>query len=115
MSGSDSDTDYEEEFKIIDELFPNIDFTISMSLKKLNQVVTPKNKIQVVLRYDCYCYDEEPKKASKVFIIEGENMTHKYILEQLIKKGLKLECNHSYYEGLSQHKNDYTFIIETGS
>lgn len=119
VSESDSDSsdiDYEEEYKIINEMFPDLDFTISMSIKELNKVVTQKNKIQVVQRYNCYCYsDRKPKKKSKVFIIEGENITHKYILEQLINQGFKIKCNHRYYEGLSQHNNDYTFIIDLGS
>ena len=113
MAKTDEEIEYEIEQKII--MFPNAQFEISINIEEMDKLITDKQNIIIKNTYICYCYDNCNKKTD-YFYIQGENMTHRYVIEQLIEKGLKLDCNHHYLEGFYKtNGSECQFEIWVGS
>ena len=111
---------YKFKNKIIDELFPNIDFEMCIDFNKLNQVITTKKEIKLVQTFNCYCYQELAGKQKanpqpdKEFIIKSNKpMTTRYIINELIKLNFKLDCNHRFLESLEVEGDKLNYF--TGS
>ena len=111
-----SDEQLESEFRMIDEMFPNSKFSPSIDLENLNDIVSDKKEIIIKQDYTCYCYDNMNKRPKYYTIKCGENgsLTNKYIMNELIKKDLKLECEHRFLEGFN-HLNDNIYELCLGS
>jgi Na+-transporting NADH:ubiquinone oxidoreductase subunit NqrF len=106
---------YEEEFQEIERMFPNAKFVISIGLEELDTVITAQTNIVIKQSYTCYCY-EDCKKKPDFFYICGENMTNKFIIQELIEQGLEIECNHCFLEGFDKTENsECQFELGTGS
>ena len=88
---------YEEEFKYMEKAFPGASFDICMRLKELDKVISEEKTIVVKSSYGCYCYDE-CKRNDETYIIQGEKITNRYVIEQLILQGLRIDCNHRFLE-----------------
>ena len=85
-------------------------------LKDLDDIVTEEKEIIIKQTFTCYCHDNMNKR-SKYFTVkckENESITNKYIMNELIKKNLKLECEHRFLEGFN-HSNDNIYEMWTGS
>ncbi len=110
-----TDEEIENEIEQIHNMFTNAEFEVAINIKEMDKLLTDKNYIIVKNTYSCYCYDN-CKKNTDYFYITGENMTYRYVIEQLIEKGLKLECNHHYLEGFYKTEgSDCQFEIWVGS
>lgn len=94
---------YEREFEEIERMFPDAKFTISIDIEELDDLITDKQSIIIKHVYDCYCY-ENCNKKTEYFCVRGEKLTQRYVIEQLIKKGLEIECNHIFLEGFHKTK-----------
>ena len=95
---SDYDSeDYEQEFEYMEKAFPGASFEICMRVKELDKVISDENTIVVKSSYGCYCYDE-CKRNDETYIIQGEKITNRYVIEQLILQGLTIDCNHRFLE-----------------
>ena len=80
-------------------------------LNELNDIVTSKKKITIQHTYTCYCYGDNPL-PTKYFIIEGDKLTNKYIIDELIKQDLTMNCNHIFLEGFNElHDNVYEIMV----
>ena len=104
---------YEEEQRQLNEIFGDTDFTISIALDELDELLTERNRVIIKSNYKCYCYDNEPRNTD-FFIICGDKITIKYVLLELKKQGLHLDCNHNFIE-FFQKDNECQFTIGTGS
>jgi hypothetical protein len=93
--------EYEYDAEQINIMFPNAQFTIAIDIEDMNELITDKQHLIIKSSYDCYCYDNAKKKTD-YFYIKGENMTVRYVIEELIKQGLKLDCNHHFLEGFNK-------------
>ncbi len=110
-----TDEEIENEIEQIHNMFTNAEFEVAINIEEMDKLLTDKNYIIVKNTYSCYCYDN-CKKNTDYFYITGENMTYRYVIEQLIEKGLKLECNHHYLEGFYKTEgSDCQFEIWVGS
>jgi hypothetical protein len=110
-----TDEQYEKEYELIEQMFPDAKFTVAIEFEDLDEVVTNLPAIIVKNAYTCYCYNGH-NRPTDFFHISGENMTNAFIVEQLIKQGLDLDCNHCFLEGFYKTKNsDCQFEIWTGS
>jgi len=123
-SDSDSDIDekteeqYERERKLIEEMFPNAKFDIAIDFSELDDIISEHSNIVIKNTYNCYCYDNCKRPTDYFYITakEGEKMTNKFIIKELIKQKLCLECNHIFIEGFIKSKDsDCQFEICTGS
>ena len=52
-----TEDEYETQFDELNNIFPNANFTISMDIEELDEVVTDKKFIVVKQNYNCYCYE----------------------------------------------------------
>lgn len=106
---------YEEERKQIEEIFGDTKFTIAIPLDELDELLTDKKQVIIKSWYGCYCYDNAPRN-NEYFTICGDNLTIKYILLELKRQNLHLDCNHHFIEGFDKTSNsNCQFIIGTGS
>ena len=104
-----------EEQRNIDAIFGDTNFTISIPYTELDELLTEKNQVIIKSDYSCYCYDLEPRN-SEYFIVCGDRLTIKYVLLELKKQNLCLECNHRFVEGFEPTKNsDIQFVLCCGS
>ena len=109
---------YEREQQIIEEMCPNAKFEIAIQLEYLDDVVSVENLIIIKHKYDCYCYDNVKPKKTKYFCINGNGnaITNKFIIKNLIKQKLSLKCNHTFVEGFHKLANsNCQYEIMTGS
>ena len=109
----DSDAKWEFENNQIETMFPNINFTIAISLDDFDEVLTDKKTIVVKNSYNGYCYDKSPRKTDW-FTIHSPCMTNRSVLTELVKQNLCLDCNHRFVEGF-HFISDCQFDIVTGS
>lgn len=110
--------DYEEEFRQIKRRFPRAHFDVSMPLAKIDSVVSRRNRIKVIVPYDCYCYDECPKKReADVFVTESKDggpVKMSDVIEEMIRKRYR-PCNHRFFEGLHKGRIPDVFVAFFGS
>ena len=101
-------------------MFPNAKFEIALDFEELDEVITDLSTIIIKNTYDCYCYcyDTCKRNADYFYITttNGEKMTNKFIIQELLKQGLKLNCDHVFVEGFYKSKySDCQFEIWIGS
>ena len=106
---------YEREQNLINEEFPNAQFTISIPYNELEEIVSLKSTIYILDRRYCYCNQHNPLPTQTFTITSNRSpITKKIVLKQLIRQNLDITCNHHFLEGF--HKlNDNTFELMTGS
>jgi hypothetical protein len=92
-----TDEEYEYDAEQINIMFPDAQFTIAIDIEDMDELITDEHHLIIKNTYNCYCYNS--KKSTDYFYIEGENMTYRYVIEQLIKQGLQLDCDHNFLEG----------------
>ena len=112
---SDMDNDeyraFEEEQQQLDEIFGDIDFTVSIPLNDMDDLLTDRTWIVIKNIYTCYCYEHEPRTAD-YFVICGDSLTIKYVLLELKKQNLHLDCNHRFIEGFQKDSEcQYSLIL----
>lgn len=104
------------ELQIIDDMFPDAKFSPSIDLENLDDIVSDKKEIIIKQDFTCYCYDNINKRPKYYTIKCGENesLTNKYIINELIKKGIRVECDHVFLESFDLLK-DNTYLFSCGS
>ena len=107
------DAAFEEEQRQLDAQFPNCKFSIAISLEDLDDPLTAEKTIVVKQVYNCRCYDNAPRKTDW-FVIKADPITSRVVLNELIKGGLDLECDHHFVEGFHA-LTDCQFEIILGS
>ena len=108
-----TEEEMENEFDLIDKMFPGAKFVIAIDIEELDDVVTERTNIVIKNTYDCYCY-AGVNKIADYFYISGERITNKFIINKLIEQGLSLNCNHCFIEGFDK-ESDCQFGISAGS
>lgn len=104
ISEEKTEEQYDIENKIIEHMFPNAEFTIALNLEELDDIVTDKSSIIIKNTYNCHCYTNCKKNADYFFINSknGEQITNKYIINELIKQGLMRDCDHHFLENFEK-------------
>ena len=107
---SDSDSDEEEymkEIEIINEMFPDICFSVAIRLAEMDQIVSEKDTIVIKSDYRCYCYRDYPRNTDFFIINRPKNgkITYKHIFTELMNQELDLDCDHCFIEGIEQTPN----------
>ena len=106
---------YEFELEQIENLFPCAKFRIAIPLEEMDDVITEKTKIKIKYEYNCYCHRDSPKKTTYIKI-QGDKITNRYVLEELIKKNFNIKCNHNFVEEIYVSSEiDCDFELWTGS
>lgn len=98
-----TDEEYEYDNKQINIMFPNAEFSVAIDIKDIDELITDKRELIIKRTYDCYCYSyDDTKKKADYFYIRGENLTYRYVIEQLIKQRLQIHCEHRFLEGFDK-------------
>ena len=103
--------EYLKEKEMLDEMFFNAYFDVSMDIKELDDLVSDKKEIIIQQEFKCYCYKNLPTD-NKIFTIRGDKLTKKYVIDDLIKQGLVINCDHRFLEGFHNIKgNLYNMVL----
>ena len=99
-----TEDEYEQEFQLLEEMFPDAQFTVSVPIEEIDDVVSTEPIIIMKLNYNCHCYCESPKVSDWFTICCNSDgtITNKTILTELMKQNMKLECDHRYIEGFDK-------------
>ena len=119
---SEPDSDYDSEPESDDECYVcyaiqrelyaaefNAQFDITIDYDDMDSLVTDKDHA-IIKHEGCYCdrdifsdtiYDE-PLKVD-TYLVRGQagELTHRFIIHELIRQGLKVTCGHKYLEGIN--------------
>lgn len=71
--------------------------TISIEKSDMDKLVSNSNIIVVVHDFNCYCYKDDPHEIR--YVVQGDKLTHRYVIDELFKQGMKGTCNHCFLEG----------------
>jgi excinuclease UvrABC helicase subunit UvrB len=94
-----TDTEYETEWKIIQQMFPDAKFTISIALEKMNKIITNNDIVVIQLIHNCYCYEDNERKNEYVLVKnDGNGITYKNLIDALIKEQYDPNCSHYFLE-----------------
>ena len=111
-----SDEIYEKEMLLLEQMFPDANFTISIGIDAMGILVTDDTQMIVKHIYNCGCYDDNERPNTKYYSITGAQLTYRYVIDSLITQGLTLDCDHHFMEGFIQcEDSDCQFEIMIGS
>ena len=103
MEKTQEDIDY--------EMFPDAKFNVAININDLDYIITDKKEIIIQQEFKCYCYKNLPTD-NKIFTIRGDKLTKKYVIDDLIKQGLVINCDHRFLEGFHNIKgNLYKMVL----
>lgn len=97
MSEQDSERtshDYEREFNLLNEMFPDARFIISIDLHEMNDILSTEKVI--IIKESLYCYCNDMSKTSNLYTIKNMVMTKKNVITELIRQGMTRTCNHAF-------------------
>ena len=94
--------------------FPGALFSITIDDSELDDILSDSDQIMIKQDFDCDCF--HVKRVPRYFRIKssGNSLTNRYVIKELIKQRLNLECNHIFLEGFIKN-TDCQFELMTGS
>lgn len=94
--------------------FPGALFSIDIDDSELDNILSDSDQIMIKQTFDCDCF--HVKRVPRYFHIKGSGnpLTNRYVIKELIKQRLNLECNHFFLEGFIKN-TDCQFELMTGS
>ena len=102
VENEDSDAEYEAEQKIIEEMFPNCPFDVSVNSDELNDDLG-QNQIEIVLNCICYCWDDVGSRKLSVSVKPRDNNVSVKVKDAIHALasvyGPGWQCNHRFLEG----------------
>ena len=89
-------------------------FSIDIDDSELDNILSDSDQIMIKQDFDCDCF--HVKRVPRYFRIKGfgNSLTNRYVIKELIKQRLNLECNHIFLEGFIKN-TDCQFELMTGS
>lgn len=106
---------YDDDYESVDSAFTNAWFSVGIPSYELDAVVSPLDKIIVKQTFHCLCYrfyqHTDSGEYAEVYPIpkwfpvhcgEGEVMTNRHILTELIRQGMSLDCEHRTVRGFER-------------
>ena len=81
---------------------------------ELDDILSESDQIMIKQNFDCDCL--HVKRVPRYFRIKGfgNSLTNRYVIKELIKQRLSLECNHIFLAGFIKN-TDCQFELITGS
>jgi hypothetical protein len=93
-----SDSEFEAEFEEIHKQFPDAQFSISLSLDELDNVVINSKKVAIKCDFTCYCYSEAPRNSEYFILKSTKGITNRDLINCLIENKFDPSCNHYFLE-----------------
>ena len=97
-----SDSESEEiSYSDSEKQFNGANFTIGMSLRKIDNTIINGNVVAIKCNFNCYCYCGFPPRNSEFFICRSttNKITNRDLINCLIDNNFDTNCNHQFLEG----------------
>ena len=116
MSESDFDEiEYQRECEIINAMFPNVNFYVSINLEEMDEIVSKEDVIIIKCTFHCYCYQDTPRVNDYILVRNiGTGITIKDMINSLSENNFDPKCNHRFLEGFDKI-NYITYEANFGS
>jgi len=95
--------------------FPGALFVVDIDESELDEIISESDQIMIKQEFTCYCFNV--KREPLYYRVKGsptKKLTNRYVIEELIKQKVNLECNHMFLEGFIK-KTDVQFELQVGS
>ena len=94
-----SDSEFETEIEEIHKQFSDAQFSISLPLVELDNVIVSSNKVAIKCDFNCYCYHHHPRN-SEYFICNKstKDITNRDLINCLIENNFDTGCDHNFLE-----------------
>lgn len=95
--------------------FPAALFVIDIDESELDDIISESDQIMIKQEFTCFCFNV--KREPLYYRIKGsrtQKLTNRYVIEELIKQRMNLECDHMFLGGFIK-KTDVQFELMTGS
>ena len=95
--------------------FPGALFVVDIDESELDEIISESDQIMIKQEFTCYCFNV--KREPLYYRVKGsptQKLTNRYVIEELIKQNMNLECNHMFLEGFIK-KTDVQFELQVGS
>jgi hypothetical protein len=95
--------------------FPEALFVVAIDKSELDDIISESDQIMIKQEFTCYCFNvKRDPLYYHIKVSPGQNLTNRYVINELIEQKMNLECNHMFLEGFIQ-KTDVQFELITGS
>lgn len=109
-----NEQEYLEEQRIIEEMFPNADFSICLELGEFEEVMSNEEQIVIQLK-PCKIVCGETGNTKYVYVNNnGNGIRVKDMINAMIEQDCSPSCNHHFLEGFDKI-NEITFEPYFGS
>ena len=98
-------SDFENEFNLLNEMFPTAQFTISIDVDEIHDIISTENVI--VIQESLYCYCNDMSTKSNLYTIKNMVMTQKNVITELIRQGMTRPCNHKFLTKINKRTDCY--------
>tara|TARA_B110000967_G_scaffold202195_2_gene240630 strand:- start:594 stop:887 length:294 start_codon:yes stop_codon:yes gene_type:complete len=95
--------------------FTNALFVIDIDESELDTIISESDQIMIKQEFNCYCFNV--KRDPLYYRVQGsqtKKLTNRYVIEELIKQKMNLECNHMFLKGFIQN-TECQFELDVGS
>ena len=90
-------------------------FVVDIDVSQLDDIICESENLIIKQDFPCYCFNV--KREPLYYRIKGsrtQKLTNRYVIEELIKQRMNLECDHMFLGGFIK-KTDVQFELMTGS
>jgi hypothetical protein len=109
-----TEQDYESDMNYLQNEFKNAQFEVCIDPCELDDIVSELPQIVLKNQYNCYCYTDQ-RRPDDYFVMRSNNLTYRYIIQQLIDRNFAPNCNHKFLEGFCKSTNpdsiEYQFMM----
>lgn len=104
-------TDEEAEYtlQLYEGYFPDSNFIVTIPLDNIDDLVTDHISLLIKIEYNCGCFDEE--RFPQYYYIQGkkgQQLTNKFVIQELLRQGYNTECIHDYLDGFRRVEDTQT-------
>ena len=87
-------------------------FVVDIDVSQLDDIICESENIIIKQDFPCYCFNVKRDPLYYRVKGNGKKLTNRYVIEELIKQKMNLECNHMFLEGFIKNTdNQFELII----
>ena len=100
--------------RVMNTEFPGALFSVDIDESELDDIISESDQIMIKQEFTCYCFNVKRDPLYYRVKGNGKKLTNRYVIEELIKQKMNLECNHMFLEGFIKN-TDNQFELLVGS
>lgn len=79
-----------------------VHFVICISPNEAEELLTQESKMVLVIRHNCVCFEEYPRKPVHLLILgDDDGIRKKDVIDTMVNSGYTPLCHHKYLEAIS--------------